>query len=83
MGTSVEEQICELKDKLARAAHERDEYRKLYELASIELERLRRHIYGQKAEHVDPAQTQLAFDAIVQLLAGAGAQPDAITAQSR
>ncbi|KYG01806.1 transposase [Sorangium cellulosum] len=74
---SIEEQIRELKDKLARAAHERDEYRKLYELASIELERLRRHIYGQKAEHVDPAQTQLAFDAIVQLLAGAGAQPDA------
>ncbi|MGK3990256.1 IS66 family transposase [Sorangium sp. So ce136] len=77
VGTSVEEQIRELKDKLARAAHERDEYRKLYELASIELERLRRHIYGQKAEHVDPAQTQLAFDAIVQLLASAGAQPDA------
>ncbi|MGK3958945.1 IS66 family transposase [Sorangium sp. So ce118] len=77
MGTSVEEQIRELKDRLARAAHERDEYRKLYELASIELERLRRHIYGQKAEHVDPAQTQLAFDAIVQLLAGSGAQPDA------
>jgi transposase len=73
----VEEQIRELKDKLARAAHERDEYRKLYELASIELERLRRHIFGQKAEHVDPGQMQLAFDAIVQMLAGTGAQPDA------
>ncbi|WP_437964501.1 IS66 family transposase [Sorangium sp. So ce260] len=71
MGKSLEEQIHDLKDKLARAAHERDEYRKLYELASIELERLRRHIFGQKAEHVDPGQMQLAFDAIVQMLAGA------------
>ncbi|WP_437951401.1 IS66 family transposase [Sorangium sp. So ce296] len=73
MGKPLEEQIHDLKDKLARAAHERDEYRKLYELASIELERLRRHIFGQKAEHVDPGQMQLAFDAIVQMLAGAGA----------
>ncbi|AUX28129.1 MULTISPECIES: IS66 family transposase [Sorangium] len=79
---SVEEQIHELKDKLARAAHERDEYRKLYELASIELERLRRHIFGQKAEHVDPGQMQLAFDAILQMLAGAGAPPDAGPASS-
>jgi transposase len=70
---SLDEQIRDLKDKLARAAHERDEYRKLYELASIELERLRRHIFGQKAEHVDPGQMQLAFDAIVQMLAGAAA----------
>ncbi|WP_437671552.1 IS66 family transposase [Sorangium sp. So ce131] len=83
MSKSLEEQIGDLKDKLARAAHERDEYRKLYELASIELERLRRHIFGQKAEHVDPAQMQLAFDAIVQMLAGgaapagAAAPPDA------
>jgi transposase len=70
---SLDEQIRDLKHKLARAAHERDEYRKLYELASIELERLRRHIFGQKAEHVDPGQMQLAFDAIVQMLAGAAA----------
>jgi transposase len=79
---SVEEQIHDLKEKLARTAHERDEYRKLYELASIELERLRRHIFGQKAEHVDPAQMQLAFDAIVQMLAGAAALPDAGTGNS-
>jgi len=49
---------------------ERDEYRKLYELASIELERFRRHIFGRKAEHVDPAQTQLAFKAVVDALGG-------------
>lgn len=54
-----------------RAAHERNEYKKLYELASIELERLRRHIFGQKAEHVDPAQMQLAFEAVTKLLATA------------
>ncbi|WP_437554775.1 IS66 family transposase [Sorangium sp. So ce367] len=82
MSKSLDEQIHELKDKLARAAHERDEYRKLYELASIELERLRRHIFGQKAEHVDPGQMQLAFDAIVQMLAGAAASPDTGTASA-
>ena len=44
-----------------RASHERDEYKKLYELVSLELERTRRHLFGKKAETVDPAQTQLAF----------------------
>ena len=34
MSKSLEEQIHDLKDKLARAAHERDEHRKLYELAA-------------------------------------------------
>ncbi|MDI1484514.1 transposase [Polyangium sp. y55x31] len=55
---------------IPRGRHERDEYRKLYELASIELERLRRHIFGRKAEQVDPAQTQLAFNAVVEALGG-------------
>lgn len=44
-----------------RATHERDEYKKLYELVSLELERTRRHLFGKKAESVDPSQTQLAF----------------------
>jgi hypothetical protein len=44
-----------------RASHERDEYKKLYELVSLELERTRRHLFGKKAETVDPSQTQLAF----------------------
>jgi transposase len=78
----LEARLTELEKQLARVIrerdeyrrerdeyrHERDEYRKLYELASIELERLRRHIFGQKAERVDPAQTQLALDAVVQTL---------------
>ena len=71
----MEALILELEKKLARAAHERDEYRKLYELASMELERLRRHIFGRKAEHVDPAQVQLAFDAVTQALLAAAAAP--------
>jgi transposase len=56
--------------------HERDEYRKLWELASIELERFRRHVFGRKAEHVDPAQTQLAFEAVVQALGGLEQLPE-------
>ncbi|HVJ92006.1 MAG TPA: transposase, partial [Labilithrix sp.] len=52
-------------------------YRKLYELASIELERFRRHIFGRKAEQVDPAQTQLAFNAVVEPLEATEQTPDA------
>ena len=46
----------ELEEQLARVTHERDEYRKLYELVSLELERCRRYLFGQKAERVDAAQ---------------------------
>jgi transposase len=81
-GTSRErEKLTHERDKLR---HERDEYRKLYELASIELERFRRHIFGRKAEHVDPAQMQLAFKAVVDAIGGlenlsepANAEPNA------
>lgn len=47
--------------RMTRAEHERDQYKKLYELTSLELERTRRHLFGKKSEAVDPAQTQLAF----------------------
>ncbi len=63
---AMERRIAELEKQLARAIHERDEYRKLYELTHLELERTRRHIFGQKAERVNPAQMQLALDAVVQ-----------------
>ncbi|MDI3292157.1 IS66 family transposase [Polyangium sp. 15x6] len=73
----LEVKVAALESRLAGASrerdklrHERDEYRKLYELASIELERFRRHIFGRKAEQVDPAQTQLAFTAVVEALGG-------------
>jgi hypothetical protein len=58
--------FTKLEKLLERALHERDEYRKLYELTHIEFKRTRRHLFGQKAERVDPAQTQLALDAVVQ-----------------
>jgi transposase len=68
------EQVEVTADRLSRerddARHERDEYKKLYELVTLELERTRRHIFGRKAEAVDPTQTQLAF-----LLATANEQP--------
>lgn len=64
----MEAQVADLDKQLARAQHERDEYRKLYELTSMELDRTRRHIFGQKAERVDPAQTQLAIDAVIQAM---------------
>lgn len=55
---AMERRLNEQDKKLERALHERDEYRKLYELTHIELERTRRHLFGQKAERVDPAQMQ-------------------------
>ena len=66
----LEAQVIDLEKRLSRVAHERDEYRKLYELASFELERLRRNLFGQKAERVDPAQTQSALDMVLQMLVG-------------
>jgi transposase len=66
----VESQLTAVLRERDQMRHERDEYRKLYELASIELERFRRHIYGQKAERVDPSQTQLAFNAVIESLGG-------------
>ena len=63
------ERIRELEDKLARVTHERDEYRKLYELVLMELERVRRHLRAQnKSERVDPAQIQLAFSEVAGLI---------------
>lgn len=41
---------------------ERDGYKKAYEIALLELERLRRNLFGRKAERVDPAQVALVFE---------------------
>jgi transposase len=60
--SSPEERIRQLEQNLERVTFERDEYRKLYELATLELERVRRHLRMQnKSERVDTAQVQLAF----------------------
>jgi len=61
--------ITELEAKLARAAHERDEYRKLYELVLLELERVKRHLRAQnKSERVDAEQVQMAFRQVADLI---------------
>jgi len=64
-----------------RAEHEREQYRKLYTLVLYELERLKRQLFGQKAETVDPTQVQLVFGPVFDALARAeqgdqGAQDD-------
>ena len=56
-----------------RAEHEREQYRKL--------ERLKRQLFGKKAETVDPTQVQLVFGPVFDALARAeqgveGAQDD-------
>lgn len=61
--------IAELEAKLAKATHERDEYRKLYELVMMELERVKRHLRAQNgSERVDAAQVQLAFSQVAKLV---------------
>lgn len=61
--------IAELEAKLAKATHERDEYRKLYELVMMELERVKRHLCAQNgSERVDAAQVQLAFSHLAHLV---------------
>jgi hypothetical protein len=68
-----EAKVRALETALGHASHERDEYRKLYELVSLELDRVKRHLFGKKAEHVDAAQMQLAFASIAKML---GELPD-------
>lgn len=52
-----------------RATRERDEYRKLYELVMLELERVKRHLRAQnKSEKVDAQQVQLAFAEVAQMI---------------
>ena len=57
--------------ELERVEHEREQYRKLYTLVLYELERLKRQLFGKKAETVDPAQVQLAFAPVLDALARA------------
>jgi hypothetical protein len=52
-----------------RAEHEREQYRKLYTLVLFELERLKRQLFGKKAESVDPNQVQLVFGPVFDALA--------------
>lgn len=71
-------QLQQLRSALASCERERDEYRKLFEASQQEIERLRRHLFGPRREKVDPAQTQLAFASISEMLAGLlGSEPDA------
>jgi transposase len=53
------------------AEHEREQYRKLYTLVLFELERLKRQLFGKKAESVDPNQVQLVFGPVFDALARA------------
>jgi transposase len=55
------------------AEHEREQYRKLYTLVLYELERLKRQLFGKKAESVDPNQVQLVFGPVFDALARAEA----------
>jgi transposase len=57
-----------LRARAEKAEHERNEFRKLYLLVTYELERLKRQLFGKKAETVDPAQVQLAFGPVLAAL---------------
>jgi len=65
----LEKELARISKERDRLARERDEYRKLYELVMLELERVRRHLRAQnKSERVDAAQVQLAFAEIANLI---------------
>jgi transposase len=72
----LEERLAEFSAALGReraererAARERDEYKKLYELVMLELERVKRHLRAQnRSEKVDAAQVQLAFAEVAKLV---------------
>ena len=64
----VERERDELKTRAERAEHERNEFKKLYLLVTLELEHLKRQLFGKKAETVDPAQVQLALGPVLDAL---------------
>lgn len=65
----LEARLAASESARARLLHERDEYRKLYELVMLELERVKRHLRAQnKNEKVDAAQVQLAFAQVANII---------------
>lgn len=54
-----------LAESMSLAQLERDNYKRLYELAVFELERIKRNLFGKKAEEVPLEQLRLAFDKLV------------------
>lgn len=68
---ALEAELEKLRSERDRAEHEREQYRKLYSLVSLELERLKRQLFGKKAEAVDATQVQLAFGPVFDALARA------------
>lgn len=68
---ALEAELATMRDERDRAEHEREQYRKLYTLVLFELERLKRQLFGKKAETVDPNQVQLVFGPVFDALARA------------
>ena len=65
---ALRDAVAELHTTVAQVTEQRDSYKKAYELAMLELERLRRNLFGKKAEKVDPAQIALVFEPIRRML---------------
>jgi len=57
----LKDKLEKTEQKLEKSEHERNEYRKLYELVHLELERIRRHLFGKKSERVVDEQMTLSF----------------------
>lgn len=67
--TELEAELADRDARLKRAEHERDQYQKLYELVTLELERVKRHLRAQnQSERVDAAQVQMAFKEVANLV---------------
>lgn len=75
--TTKQQQV--LRSERDTARQERDAYAKLYELVQHELARLKRQLFGRRAEAVDPAQMQLTFAPVLAALerARTGSEADA------
>ncbi|MCP4498692.1 MAG: hypothetical protein GY822_01845 [Deltaproteobacteria bacterium] len=56
---------------IARLRDEKESFRKLYELVTLELERLKRKLFEQKAEKVTTTQFDLLFAPVEEALANA------------
>ena len=72
----VQAELVAVRELLARAEVERNEYKKLFLLLREENEKLKLGLVGQKAEHLDPNDRQLSLS-ILEMLLGKTGEPAA------
>jgi transposase len=79
----IKAELAAMRELLARAEAERDEYKKLFLLLREQNEKLKLGLLGQKAERLDPNDRQLSLSILEMMLGKKAEPPAAATEQVR